>query len=68
MAWYSGLYCPSNHSHINANEMVNHIQHLASKQQAYLTFKPHLTVMIILKKEVQQPVETVQHGCRFTGS
>jgi hypothetical protein len=44
LAWYSGLYCPSNHSDINANE--NHIKHL-SKQYVLLKFE-----------EVQQQVET----------
>ena len=32
MACYSGLYCPSKHSDIIANEMENHIKHLSSKQ------------------------------------
>jgi hypothetical protein len=53
MAWNSGLYCPSNYSDINANVIENH---LLSKQ--YCAFKTHLNVMINLKKEVQQQVES----------
>jgi hypothetical protein len=30
MAWYSGLYRPSNHSDINANAMENHIKTLCA--------------------------------------
>jgi hypothetical protein len=28
MAWYSALYCPSNHSDVNANAMENQIKQL----------------------------------------
>jgi hypothetical protein len=43
MAWYLGLYCPSNCSDINANAIENHIKLLSSKQ--YHDFKTHLSVI-----------------------
>ena len=35
-AWYSVLYCPSNHSDINANEMENLIKHLMRAHELML--------------------------------
>ena len=35
-AWYSALYCPSNHSHINANVIKNLIKHFMRAHELIL--------------------------------
>jgi hypothetical protein len=61
-AWYSALYCPFNHSDINANELVNPIKHFMRAHQLMLR---NISIGYAIAQENRMMASTKKRRIRF---